>query len=267
MSEQVKTDETAPLPDSWCNFDARLVPFLAAAGQDVLGRARGISISPHPLGGVSLAATSGPILCAAHDPSGKVNDEGMSLVIPQLAVDACRPPRPMTFPDQGDVFEVPAPDYCWPDRILSTGASLLVWPKEQPVDPGRCEEDGLPLWSGIIETGRVYREDDCRREKPFDWSRMIKSVDPDTASRPVYIGTEVMAKVAQAMRASGVDFWRQLQINDETTLFLPAKERFESDSPSLAIYVAHGRAAALTPVIDTPDWLSVLGKRECVENV
>lgn len=257
---------TADVPPGSCVFSARLVPFLrhAISHEALLSSGRfnfdmgGITVTPHPDGGVVLVATNGRVMLLARDLSGKTSEGGVRLIMPPDAMDACKAPEPARYHDQGDIFEAPMPVWMIPETVFSAGASLMVIPKEQPDDPGRHEDDGVMLWAGGIETSNVWREDDFRRVDPVKWWHATKLIAQPRviAHEPVWISTEVIGQVADAMRAlPDILFWQAHSFDKLTTVWVPSSPTDpNADGPRTDVAIV---AAGAHNLHDTapPPWL------------
>lgn len=246
-----------PLPDSWCDFDARFVPFLSSAPceEGHLDSAAGITVTAHQDGGAVLAASNGHVLLLARDRTARVSKGGCRLIMPKGAIKACAPPPAVAFADQGDVFEMPAPAYMVPDRVLSSGASLMVIPKEQPPDPGRDERDGVMLWASMIETSNYWRFGrDSRRCEPFKWQCEAGHVAGEPGEGRVLVSGEVMQQVAAAMAAApDVQYWELRRVDAQILVWLPAVEAEQTThNPEMVIVVA--QCSRLAPAY-LPSWV------------
>ncbi|MGS0647995.1 hypothetical protein ACU81Q_10225 [Komagataeibacter melomenusus] len=129
---------------------------------------RGITILPHPDGGVTLFATDGRVMAVAHDREGEVSNGGCKLILSTAAMDACIAPKPYELWFEGCREEVGQPPaYAMPGQVMCLGSCLLVMPESQPEgldDPA----NGGALYSAALEKGYVRGGDRC--EKPFHWT-------------------------------------------------------------------------------------------------
>jgi hypothetical protein len=255
------------LPKSHCMFAARFVPFSRHAISDEaleggmqLMRMGGITVSPHPAGGVVLAASSGRVLLLARDPEGRTSEGGVRLLMPDEAMDACAPAKPAQFADQGDVFEAAMPAWMEPGSVLSAGASLMVTPKEQPPDPGRHEQDGVMLWAGGIETSNHWRKDDARRLDPVKWWVVAQNACDqwgNVPDGPSWMASDILSLVTAAMRAvPDVHFWQSRRCGPMMTVWVPT----EADDPkagaprSDVVIIAAGAQRLLE--MQLPSWIA-----------
>lgn len=202
------------LPETFATFSAAFVPFLAPAARggpdgDVFDRG-GITVTPWASGekGATLVATDGRVLLLARDPEASASAGGVRVLLSPDALAACRPPPPSCLFYEGDGQEIPPPAWAMPDTVYTIGASFLVLPKEQPPpEPGEeaDPEDGGVLFGRMVETGNVWREDDCRRLDPIGWQRVLRKLgEAPVRDGPPVMNDRVLAVVAEAMQAAPI---------------------------------------------------------------
>lgn len=212
------------LPKSFANFDARYVPFLRNVKVETWRSFRlvGITVTPLADGGAVLAATDGHVLLLAHDKSARASQGGCRVIMSDAAMDACNPPgHPrLWWEGYSEAVSDPLP-WTIPDRVLSIGASMLVWPKEQPPGyRGRKPDktDGGALFAACIETSNVFRVGlDNRRGAPFPWWDAVHGLNVDGEPMAnLTMSGEVLGEVTAAMAALSTEdnqlFWRIAEI-------------------------------------------------------
>ncbi|EGG74653.1 hypothetical protein SXCC_04757 [Gluconacetobacter sp. SXCC-1] len=238
--------------DSAARFSARYVPFL----RPVLDPApaspayRGITVLPHPDGGVLLFATNARVMLIAHDRSGHVTEGGCCVVLSRATMDACNPPSPLELWFEGSREEVgTVPDYAMPGEVISCGMSMLVMPVGQPPDlDDPC--NGGALYAAMIETDHWSGAD--RRMPAFLELKHIKaSLTPDAPqAQPWAVTSVTQTAVAQAMAAVDPDqevlVW-DARVTDHQVTYIPRQR------DDLLISFATARDPKKSPQI--PAWV------------
>lgn len=244
------------LPTGHCCFDASLVPFLAAAIDHNCYRyfdIGGISIIPHLLGGVYLLASNGIVACIAYDPEGKVTEGGMRLMLPKAVLDLCKKKPPIEFESCGAVYKNELPDWCQLGHVTVLGGVAMIFPKSTPPDIDLEEGETPLIWSAYAETSNLYQGHDFRIGKPFNFSAVLSRYGKQSAPARFGVGTAAMARVMDAMKASGVEFW-DTHPRETLTAFFPAP----TPNPRIEIILTNAGKTEqfLSPESGLPEWLS-----------
>ncbi|BCZ75941.1 hypothetical protein [Novacetimonas maltaceti] len=230
-------------------FSARYVPFLRAVLDPAPWDTRycGITVLPHPDGGVSLFATNNRVMLIAHDRTGSVTADGCRVVMSKAAMDACNPPAPFELWFEGeDIPVAPVPDYALPGDVVCAGVSMIVMPQGQPE---QAEPDnGGALYAKGLETDH-WRGGD-RREAPFDWRGfMPKFGIKGTSQKPCAVTSVTQTVVAAAMAAADPEHetlvW-DIRSTGEQITYIPRQR------DDLLIIVATARNPVSDPQI--PAW-------------
>lgn len=246
------------LPTGHCCFDASLVPFLAAAIDHDCYRyfdIGGISIMPHPNGGVYISASNGTALCIAHDPDGTVSNGGMRLMLPKNVINMCKPRSPIEFESCGEIYQQGLPDWCQPGLIRVVDGVIMIFPSEAPPDLDLGKDETPLIWSRYAETNNAFNSEDFRIGKPLEILGVISEFFKDKEGDTYFpLGAPVLAKVTDAIHASGVEFWN-MHPRKNMTAFFPTMP----EAAPLGIFLAHGnRFYFQLSGADFPKWISGL---------